>query len=200
MDLDSSSIYNGKSYVGGKFAIVLNNLNSELLPTSGVIWNTELSSMFGTNENSHHISKITSDLAVYASLRDPAKLVAVLRFGAGHIFNDNFEYFQALTLGANNYLRDQKKPFFWPISNVSDNRTTGKLFESKSYVPGAVGLIRKQYVYCGADYVLLNVWAVLAPAAMIALLTIGINLTGDAIARSLGRWYVPKATQTVPTA
>ena len=39
-------------------------------------------------------------------------------------------------------------------------------------------------------YIQLNPWAVLAPAAMIALLTIGINLTGDAIARSLGRSYV----------
>ena len=46
------------------------------------------------------------------------------------------------------------------------------------------------------QYISLNVWAVLAPAAMIALLTIGVNLTGDAIARSLGRSYVPKATQT----
>ena len=141
--LDSSSIYNGKSYVGGKFAIVLNNLNSELLPTRGVIWNTELSSMVGTNENSHHISKITSDLAVYASLRDPAKLVAVLRFGAGHIFNDNFEYFQALTLGANNYLRGFRKNRFSGQSVMyQTTELRVKLFESKSYVvPGAVGLI-----------------------------------------------------------
>jgi ABC-type dipeptide/oligopeptide/nickel transport system permease subunit len=48
------------------------------------------------------------------------------------------------------------------------------------------------------QYIDLNKWAVLAPAAMIALLTIGINLTGDAIARSLGRSYVPKATRTIP--
>jgi peptide/nickel transport system permease protein len=49
------------------------------------------------------------------------------------------------------------------------------------------------------QYIALNVWAVLAPAAMIALLTIGINLTGDAIARSLGRSYVPKtARESVP--
>jgi peptide/nickel transport system permease protein len=47
------------------------------------------------------------------------------------------------------------------------------------------------------EYISLNVWAVLAPAAMIALLTIGINLTGDAIARSLGRSYVPRTTRTV---
>lgn len=40
-------------------------------------------------------------------------------------------------------------------------------------------------------YISLNALSVLAPAAMIALLTIGINLTGDAIARGLGRSYVP---------
>lgn len=33
----------------------------------------------------------------------------------------------------------------------------------------------------------LNPWVIFVPAAMIALLTIGLNMTGDAIARSLGR-------------
>jgi peptide/nickel transport system permease protein len=48
-------------------------------------------------------------------------------------------------------------------------------------------------------YISLNVWAVLAPAAMIALLTIGINLMGDAVARTLGRSYVPRTARSVPT-
>ena len=47
------------------------------------------------------------------------------------------------------------------------------------------------------QYISLNPWAVLAPAAMIALLTIGINLMGDAIARSLGRSYVPRTARVV---
>ena len=47
------------------------------------------------------------------------------------------------------------------------------------------------------EYISLNVWAVLAPAAMIALLTIGVNLMGDAVARSLGRSYVPRAARSV---
>ena len=37
------------------------------------------------------------------------------------------------------------------------------------------------------DYVSLNVWGVLAPAVMLALLTIAVNLTADAYVRSLGR-------------
>jgi peptide/nickel transport system permease protein len=49
------------------------------------------------------------------------------------------------------------------------------------------------------QYISVNIWAVVMPAAMIALLTIGINLTGDAIARSLGRSYVPRTAKTVPT-
>ncbi len=48
-------------------------------------------------------------------------------------------------------------------------------------------------------YISLNSLAVVAPAAMIAILTIGVNLTGDAIARSLGRSYVPRAIRSVVT-
>ena len=47
------------------------------------------------------------------------------------------------------------------------------------------------------EYINLNLWAVVAPAAMIALLTIGVNLTFDAIARSLGRSYVPRGGRPV---
>lgn len=47
------------------------------------------------------------------------------------------------------------------------------------------------------QYISLNVWAVLTPAAMIALLTIGVNLMGDAVARSLGRSYVPRTARSV---
>jgi peptide/nickel transport system permease protein len=50
------------------------------------------------------------------------------------------------------------------------------------------------------QYISLNWLAVVAPAAMIAILTIGVNLTGDAIARSLGRSYTPATTRGVVTA
>jgi peptide/nickel transport system permease protein len=46
-------------------------------------------------------------------------------------------------------------------------------------------------------YISQNSMSVLGPALMIAILTIGINLTGDAIARSLGRSYVPRANRTI---
>jgi ABC-type dipeptide/oligopeptide/nickel transport system permease subunit len=47
------------------------------------------------------------------------------------------------------------------------------------------------------SYMAVNYLAVVAPAAMIAILTIGVNLTGDAVARSLGRSYVPRTVRSV---
>ncbi len=43
------------------------------------------------------------------------------------------------------------------------------------------------------DYISLNPWAVLAPAIMLALLTVSVNLTADAYARTLGRSSPPPA-------
>lgn len=141
--LDSASIFNPKHYAGGKFAIYINNLNSELLPTRGVVWNTLFSTAYGLNKNSKNITSLTSDLQVFASLSNPAKVIAVLRFGGGHIFNENFEYFQALTLGSDNYLRGYRKNRFAGQSYMYQNTELRiKLFDAKSYiVSGPVGLI-----------------------------------------------------------
>jgi peptide/nickel transport system permease protein len=46
------------------------------------------------------------------------------------------------------------------------------------------------------QFISVNYLAVVAPAGMIALLTIGVNLAGDAIARSLGRSYIPRTARS----
>jgi hypothetical protein len=43
------------------------------------------------------------------------------------------------------------------------------------------------------QYIALNLWAVLAPAIMLALLTIGVNLVADSYVRMLGRSAGPAA-------
>ncbi|MEO6455561.1 MAG: metallophosphoesterase, partial [Ginsengibacter sp.] len=110
--LDSASVYSTKDYAGGKLKIDINYINNEFFPTRGVVWNTELSSMQSINKNGHSVTQVTSDMQVYAPLRDPEKVIAVLRIGGGHIFTNNFEYFQALTLGSNNFLRGFRKDRF----------------------------------------------------------------------------------------
>ena len=82
-------------------------------------------------------------MTIYSSLNDPTRLVAVLRFGYGHIFSENYEYFEALTLGSDNYLRGFRKDRFAGKSLLyQSTEIRFKLFDSKSYiVPGAVGLL-----------------------------------------------------------
>jgi hypothetical protein len=141
--LDSASVYNRKSYAGGKLSINVNNVNNELFPTRGVDWTTDFTSMTGLNANSQPITKFQSDMTVYASLTDPAKVVAVLRIGGGRIFSEHFEYFQALSLGANNYLRGFRKDrFSGRGSFYTSIELRVKLLDVNSYVlPGSLGIV-----------------------------------------------------------
>lgn len=141
--LDSSQVYSNKSYIGGKAGIELNNLNSELFPTRGIRWYTEFSYLTGLSKNSDPVAKLTSDMTVYASLSDPARVVTVLRLGGGHIFNKDFEYFQGLNLGANNMLRGFRKNRFTGNSIAYGSLEMRiKLFDSRWYIlPGQFGLV-----------------------------------------------------------
>lgn len=141
--LDSLSVISNKAYLGAKIGIDINNLNSELFPTRGIHWTTEFSSLSGISKKGSSVTKFTSDMVVYASLSSPSWLVAVLRLGGGHIFNKNFEYFQALNLGANNFLRGFRKNRFSGSSLAYGSiELRGKLFTSKWYIlPGDFGLV-----------------------------------------------------------
>jgi hypothetical protein len=141
--LDSTNIYKTKVYGGGKFNILINNVNSEFLPTRGILWNTQFSALAGLNKNSRPLTALTSDMTVYSSLTDPARVVSVLKLGAGHIFSKNYEYFQAMNLGQNNFLRGFRKNRFSGSSLAYGSLSLLiKLFESKSYIfPGSVGIV-----------------------------------------------------------
>ncbi len=141
--LDSMRVYKTKTYIGGKAGIVLNNVNSEFLPTRGIYWNTQFSALAGVNHSSRPLTSLTSDMTVYSSLTDPARLVSILKLGGGHIFSKDYEYFQALNLGQNNFLRGFRKNRFAGSSLAYGSLTLlVKLFDTKSYVlPGSVGII-----------------------------------------------------------
>jgi hypothetical protein len=141
--LDPESVTSDKSYLGGKIGIDINNLNSELFPTRGIHWTNEFSSISSVSEYGGSVTKFTSDMVVYASLSSPDWLVAVLRLGGGHIFNENYEYFQALNLGANNFLRGFRKNRFSGSSLAYGSiELRAKLFTSKWYIlPGDFGLV-----------------------------------------------------------
>ena len=141
--LDSASVYATKTYYGGKAGMVINYIDNGLMPTRGVYWNTELSSFAALHSSADPVTKIVSDMTVYGSWSIPAKLVAVLKVGGGHIFNKQFEYFQALSLGQNNFLRGFRKNRFSGRSLAYGSlELRQKVFGSKSFLfPGDIGVI-----------------------------------------------------------
>jgi hypothetical protein len=140
---DSASIYGVKQFFGGKAKMDISYINNEIFPTRGITWFTEFTSLRGFNANTHDLTKLTSDMTIYASIKDPARVGAVLRFGGGHIFSKHYEYFQALSIGADNFLRGYRKNRFSGSSIAyASAELRLKLFKSQSYLlPGDVGLM-----------------------------------------------------------
>jgi len=140
---DSASIYGVKEYLGAKAKFDINFVNNEIFPTRGITWHTEFTSMYGFKKSTHNLTRLTSDVTIYASLRDPGRAGAIFRLGGGHIFNKEYEYFQALNIGAHNFLRGYRKNRFSGSSIAyASTELRVKLYKSKSYVlPGDVGLM-----------------------------------------------------------
>jgi hypothetical protein len=110
--LDSSRIFSPKFYAGGKLTADFNSIDNPLLPTRGIRFRLEGLGQTGLNEQTLPYFRAQSDLTIYSPLSDNKRFILTLRGGGGHIFSDSFEYWQALTLGANNYLRGYRKSRF----------------------------------------------------------------------------------------
>ncbi|MET0636300.1 MAG: metallophosphoesterase [Chitinophagaceae bacterium] len=144
LGLDSASVFTTKTYTGGKIIFDLNNINNDLFPTRGISWRTQFTSLHAIhNKNTRAVNKLESDLVVYASLSEPARLVTVLRMGAGHIFENSFEYFQAMSFGANRDLRGfRRNRYSGQTMAYGSLEFRFKMFDVKSSVlPGQVGLL-----------------------------------------------------------
>jgi hypothetical protein len=141
--LDSTSVYDSKTYAGIKAIAELDNVNSELFPTRGIRWVNKFTLLRPLNGASQPVNKLESDMTIYASLKIPARIIGVIKMGAGHMFNDSIEYFQALSIGQNNVLRGFRKNRFSGTSLAYGSLELRiKLFDSRSYIfPGQVGLI-----------------------------------------------------------
>lgn len=140
---DSVGRYGKKTYLGGKANLNITYINNPVNPTRGIIWYTSFISYSGLSTGARAHNRITSDMTVYAAVSDPSRVSAVFRLGGGHIFNEQFRYFQAMNLGANNFLRGFRKNRFSGRSMAyAGIELRVKLFDSKSYVfPGKVGVL-----------------------------------------------------------
>jgi outer membrane protein assembly factor BamA len=140
--LDFTDVFSKKAYLGGKLALRLDNTNSDLFPTRGIHWDNKFVSVAGIKKGSDYFSSFTSRMSVFISKGNPAKLVTVVAFGGGHIFSRNFEFFQALDIGANEYLHGFRKNRYTGSSMAYGSLEFKlKLFDVNSYIlPGPFGI------------------------------------------------------------
>jgi hypothetical protein len=119
--LDSADVFSVKSYGGGKLALALCNVDNESLPGHGIKWISELTVYGGLNSTASPFTSVVSNMSMYATLSRNSGVRAVVRVGGGHIFSEDFEYFQAMTLGGNNYLRGFRRNRFAGSSMLYNN-------------------------------------------------------------------------------
>ncbi|NOT52951.1 MAG: BamA/TamA family outer membrane protein [Chitinophagaceae bacterium] len=143
LGLDSADIFSKKMYAGLKAIASFDNRNDMLFPTRGILWKNEFLTAVGLTSSSDRYSKLTSDMTIYASQREPARVIAKFRVGFGHIFGKSYEYFQALDLGADNNLQGfRKNRYLGKSRTYASLELRIKAFELKSVLfPGPVGLI-----------------------------------------------------------
>lgn len=141
--LPTSAIHASKQYGGGKMNVTLDNVDNELMPTQGINWNTEFTVLKALSDNASPLTKLYSTMDIYALLSGPDKLFLTMHFGGGHIFSKHFEYFQAFTLGGNNYLRGFRMNRFAGSSIAYGSAELKvKLFDFNAYIMKAdVGLV-----------------------------------------------------------
>jgi hypothetical protein len=141
-NLDSSRIFGKKQYLGGKLSFLLNNLNNELFPTRGMHWTNDFYALRGMKGASNYLAYV-SDMKVYASLTDPAKLVSVLKLGWGRIYSKNYEYFQAMNFGVTQSLYSFRKNRYSGRGMMYGSLEMRlKLADINSYIlPGALGIL-----------------------------------------------------------
>ena len=142
LGLDSADIFSKKAYLGAKAGLHIDNRNNEIFPTRGMLWTNEIVSVAGIKKGSDNYSSFSSNMTLYASFSDPAKLVMVLKVGGSRILSKKYEYFQAVNFGANNDLKGfRKNRYAGNATFYSGLEIRVKLFDVNSFIlPGTLGL------------------------------------------------------------
>lgn len=139
---DSASIFHDRDYAGGKFKFDVDYIDNPLFPKRGITWYTNFVAVAGVSKLKNDLTRLESDMTIYANVTGNSKVTAILRFGGGKIFSKDPQYFQLLTQGAENYNRGYRKNrFAGDGSAYTGAEIRYRLFKSHSYIlPGEFGL------------------------------------------------------------
>ncbi|QHL87812.1 BamA/TamA family outer membrane protein [Nibribacter ruber] len=131
-----------KAYAGARLEYELDSRDVAALPAKGMHWVIGADLMKGTKATSQDFGRINSELSLYQTVRIPFKLTLATRFGGGHTFGDDFEFFQGQHLDGLNTLRGYRRTRFTGQTSFYNNTEARlRLFTFTTYLfPATVGV------------------------------------------------------------
>src|SRR6187455_3350629 len=118
-DLDPTTLYAKQSYLGGRYAFIVDTRNNKAIPYKGVYMRLTARHLNALNDNSYNFVQFNGDFTFHLSII-PRTLILVDRVGGGHNFGD-YEFYQAQYLGGEDNLRGYRKYRFAGRSKVYNN-------------------------------------------------------------------------------
>ena len=135
-------------YTGFNTGFTFDKRNHNALPSEGTLINANFEQLWGLNDRSAEISRLSADLSFYIPFRFPARVVLANRVGVEHFIQENFDFFNNAQLGGLTNLRGFRRNRFQGQTAFYHNLDVRlKLFSFNTYLfPGQFGLLAYQDV------------------------------------------------------
>lgn len=92
-------LFDGMQFLGIRMQLEYTNLDQAVLPTRGFSFRTEGGWKYRMGDIGRNFSYINAAFSAYQRLDNPANFVFATQFGLQHRFSNDYEFFQAATLG-----------------------------------------------------------------------------------------------------
>jgi hypothetical protein len=141
--LRPATLFQAKQYLGARLGYELTSLHARAELPQGVAGQAELLAQRPLTASARPLTQLTASLALYRSFRFPLRLTLATRFGGTANFSDDYEFFQAATLGGLSNLRGYGRTRFAGRQSAYNNTEVRlQLAHFRSYLlPATIGLL-----------------------------------------------------------
>jgi hypothetical protein len=141
--LHPATLFESKQYVGARVGYELTSLHARAELPQGLAGQAELLAQHPLTTSAQPLTQLTASLALYRSFRFPLRLTLATRFGGTVNLSEDYEFFQAATLGGLSNLRGFGRTRFAGRQSAYNNTEVRlQLARFRSYLlPATIGLL-----------------------------------------------------------
>ena len=136
----NSDDFDKKYFGGAKLNYQLNTTDNALFPTQGIKLNSSVEFIQNLNEQSRNFARVSSDVSAFTSIKS---LTIAFRVGVGSNLGNDYEFYQANTLGGGDNLRGYRKSRFAGKTSLYENTELRYKFKTANgyFFRGNFGLL-----------------------------------------------------------